>query len=348
MSDTLPKLPTFDRAYELANNRRRADWLIAGVIERGTFGMLFGDPGAGKSFLALAWSLAIANGLEWLGRPVQRGSVAYVAGEGHRGLGRRLAAWAKHNGTPLDTTPLYITSYSNFLDEENIEETIEELKRAPQPIALIVVDTLARVTPGMNEDRANEVGQFVEACDRLREEFNATVLVLHHSPHSDKSRAKGSIALKGAVDFEDGLMTTSEDGVIKLTRTKMKDGDPFPDVFMRFQPVELDDTTSAVLVECDAPSERSGKARKITLSANDRLFLLTLGTEPTDEAKVRTAFLERHPTGNRDSAAKGYVRARRRGLQRQWFIEDGKTLIPSAAAIMRDHKPDGQDGQHGQ
>lgn len=346
MSDRLPKLPTFDTAHELATKPRSANWLIHGVIPRGGVGLLFGDPGAGKSFLAQAWSAAVGSGLEWLGRAVQGGSVVYVAGEGYGGLGRRMAAWSQHTGAPLHTLPVYFCDYANFLDDENVEETIWEIERAPQPVALIVVDTMARATPGMNEDRASEVGKFVDACEQLRDKFGCTVLVLHHSPHSDKSRAKGSIALKGAVDFELGLLTTSEEGVVRLTCTKMKDGDPPSDIFLRFQPVDLGDgVTSAVLTECDAPAARSGKARKITLSANDKLFLMTLGTEPVDEAKVRAAFLQRHPSDNRDSAAKGYVRARRRGLQRQWFIEDGKTLIPSAADIMRDHRTDSTDIQ---
>jgi hypothetical protein len=346
MSDRLPRLSSYVTAQHLATKPRRADWLISTVMERGTLGLLFGDPGAGKSFLALSWSCAIATGLNWLGKPVQRGSVIYIAGEGFGGIGRRVKAWCVHHGASMDMVPLYVSEYGeNFSDAEQMADFTDNLKRAPQPIGLIVVDTLARATPGLNEDRASEMGAFVNVCDNLRMEFGCAVLVLHHSPHSDKGRAKGSIALKGAVDFEFGLMRTSEEGVVRLTCTKMKDGEPPPDTFLRFLPVDIGDgQTSAVLVECDPPSPRSGKGRKITLTANDKLFLMTLGSEPADEAAVRTAFLQRHPSGNRDSAAKGYLRARRRGLDRQWFIEDGKTLIPSAAAIMRD-RPDGQDGQ---
>jgi len=339
---------SFATAHELASNPRRADWLIAGAFERGSFGLLFGDPGSGKSFLALAWSCAIASGLGWLGRGVQAGSVVYVAGEGFAGLGRRLNAWSQHHASPLDATPLFVTrAPKNLIDPAHVAALLVELMALPQPIALVVVDTMARATPGMNEDRASEVGAFVAACDRIRSELRAAVLVLHHSPHSDKTRAKGSIALKGAVDFEAALTTTTEDGVVRLTCTKMKDGEPFAPIFLRFLSVGEGETTSAVLIECEAPPERSGKGRKFVLTANDKLFLLALGGEATEEAKVRASFLERHPSGNRESAAKGYLRARRRGLQREWFIADGQTLTPSAAAIMRD-RPDNQEGQQGQ
>ena len=320
---SLPRLATYDAAHDMVTKPRKVDWLIDGVLECGGFGLLFGDPATGKSFLALDWACRIATGIEWRGRPVQRGTVLYVCGEGFGGIGRRLRAWSQQTGTSLDGAPLYISRYGeNFLSDEMMEETVEEWRSAPSPIRLIVVDTMARATPGMNEDRANEIGKFVERCDDIRDTFpGAAILVLHHSPHSDKGRAKGSIALRGAVDFEAGLMTTSEEGVVKLTCTKLKDGEPFSDTFLRFQPIDLGNgITSAALVECEAPAPRSGKARKVKLSANDKLFLLALGIEPVDESKVRDAFLGRHPSGNRESAAKRYTRARRRGLQRGWFI----------------------------
>jgi RecA/RadA recombinase len=348
MSNCLPNLPTFSTAYQFATTPHKADWLIDGILPRGSLSMLFGDPGAGKTFLALDWSCAIAAGREWRGRAVQAGSVVYLAGEGFSGLGRRLAAWSAHHGQSLEGVPLYISRYAtNFLDPEDLSDTTEDLKGAPRPISLIVVDTMQRATPGMNEDRANEVGEFVSACDSLRSEFGAAVLILHHSGHREKNRAKGSIALKGAVDLEAGLMQTSQEGVVRLTCTKLKDGEPFDDIFMCVQSVDLGEgVTSAVLVEADATSERSGRPRRIALTANDKLFLLALGTERTEQARVREVFLQRHGSGARENRIKAYVRSRRRALQRGWFVEDGSVFIPSTAAILRDH-PDNVEGQEG-
>lgn len=343
---TLPHVSGFSTAKSMVSNQRKLDWLIDGVLERGVLGMLFGDPGAGKSFLALAWSCAIAGGQNWLGRAVQRGSVVYVAGEGRGGIGRRLEAWAKHNGASLEDLPLYISDYAfNFLDDEENDDLWRYLRLVPPPIALIVVDTLARATPGMNEDRANEMAAFVARCDDLKDTWGATVLVLHHSPHGDKTRAKGSIALKGAVDFEAALMRTSDDDVVKLVSTKVKDGEPFADIFLRFQSVDLGDgATSAVLSESEAPSNRSASGRKIRLTPNDKLFMLVLGTEPVDEATVRTGFLERFK-GTRETATKRYRSVRKRAAERGWFTEDAGRLFPATEGILAD-KTDGQDG-HG-
>ena len=37
-------------------------WLIAGILPEAGFSILFGEPGAGKTFIALDWALSIATG----------------------------------------------------------------------------------------------------------------------------------------------------------------------------------------------------------------------------------------------------------------------------------------------
>jgi len=298
-------------------------------------GMLFGDPGAGKSFLALAWSWAIASGHDWLRRPVQRGTVFYIAGEGHGGINRRMQAWAEHNGVPLADIRVYVSKYgTNFLDDDELNELIADMRSAPAPIVLVVIDTMARATPGMNEDRADEVGVFVQACDAIKTYFGATVLVLHHSGHRDKARAKGSISLRGAVDFEAGLMRTSNADIVRLTCTKLKDGEEFGDIHLRFESV----ASSAVLTECDAPTATARTARKAKLGPNDRLFMAALGTEPREESAIRADFIAGHPKGQGDPA-KNYRRARDRALRRGWFVElEDHRLSPSSEGVMKDNQ----------
>lgn len=343
---TLPKLATFATLGEMSVAARRPDYVLDGVIERGAMSLLFGDPASGKSLLALDWSCCIASGRSWLGRTVQQGTVIYIAGEGRGGIGRRGKAWSLRNDAPMEDLPVYVTKYgANFLDPEDVAEMKEEIRRAPPPVAIIVVDTLARATPGMNEDRANEVGAFVEVCDDLRDEFGAAVLVLHHSPHRDKSRAKGSVALKGAVDVELALKRTSREDIVKLVCTKLKDGEPLSDVFLRFQSVDLptpagERMTSAVLVQCDLTTERDGKARKSRQTPNDRLFAAALGTEPSPADTVRKRFIEAHG-GEMDNAAQNFGRARKRALRRGWFVEGPTGLTPIPEAMSRD----GANGQ---
>jgi RecA-family ATPase len=62
--------------------------------------VLYGDPAAGKSFLALDWGLSVATGVPALGHEVKKGEVVYIYGEGIRGLRQRAEARLKEHNLP--------------------------------------------------------------------------------------------------------------------------------------------------------------------------------------------------------------------------------------------------------
>lgn len=84
-------------------------FLIDETIETASLAMLFGAIGSGKSFTAIGWSCAVATGTPWFDREVKQGAVFYLAGEGHAGLSRRLAAWELHTGHSLEAAPLFVS-----------------------------------------------------------------------------------------------------------------------------------------------------------------------------------------------------------------------------------------------
>lgn len=88
---------------------RPPHWLLRGMLERDTFALIFGDPGCGKSFLAIDWACRVATGTPWRGQAVKGGPVVYVAGEGQQGFGRRIRAWSEHHGVSLAGVPLYLS-----------------------------------------------------------------------------------------------------------------------------------------------------------------------------------------------------------------------------------------------
>ena len=69
-------------------------YLIEGLIEQQSLCQMFGEPGSGKSFMAIDAACSIASGKNFHDRPVARGPVIYIAGEGRRGVVRRINAWA--------------------------------------------------------------------------------------------------------------------------------------------------------------------------------------------------------------------------------------------------------------
>ena len=215
---------------------RRPDWLLRGMLERDTFALIFGDPGCGKSFLAIDWACRIATGTAWRGHDVRPAPVVYVAGEGQQGFGRRIRAWGEHNSVTLTDAPLYVAPAVAIPDVSELTRLVLAVQPLPKPPALIVLDTLARCFGGGDENSTQDMSKFVSACDALRRHYGCTVLVVHHTGHADKNRARGAIALKAALDAEYRLV---KDDKLLLTATKMKDAEMPVPVAMELVTVEL-------------------------------------------------------------------------------------------------------------
>ena len=160
-------------------------WLLEPELQRDSITVLVGEPGIGKSFLALDWALQVA----------QTENVVYIAGEGASGYQQRIEAWAQYHKGKTDKLFIWIepVRVANIEDVARFALEIEPLKPA-----LIIVDTLARAALGMEENSARDMGLVDEALMGLKRRFNACVLVLHHAGKDGKYR--GSSALLGNPD----------------------------------------------------------------------------------------------------------------------------------------------------
>lgn len=203
-------------------------WIVEDYLEENSLSVVFGDPGSGKTFIALSLAASISTGRPWNSRNVKQGSVFYIAGEGFSGISRRLAAWSIYHECPLHDAPLFISERpAQFLDRENaklVAETINELAARHGYPRLIVIDTLARNFGDGDENRTEDMSTFISILDCLiRIPFNCCILIVHHTGHSDKERARGSIALKGAADSEYNIEKRND--TVTMTTTKMKDAE---------------------------------------------------------------------------------------------------------------------------
>lgn len=236
-----PRGPAFCRASELIANPRPLAWLIRGVLELDSFALMFADPGVGKTFLALDIAFSVACGTDWHGRRVYAGPVFYIAGEGGNGLGRRLRALELARGREIGAAPLFVSTVpASLTDAEGAGDALAAVDAMVQhhgKPSLIVLDTVARNFGGGDENSTRDMTAFVAACDRIRESTGACVLLVHHSGHGDKSRARGSTALKGALDWEYSL--SKDAGTLQLECTKAKDAEPPPPMSFRLTPVDL-------------------------------------------------------------------------------------------------------------
>jgi len=200
-------------------------WLVDGVLAANTLAVLYGRPGAAKTFLALDWALSVASGAWWSGREVLGGDVLYLAAEGVSGLGRRVAAWQQARNVVEVPGIQWLGAAVNLLDEAQTQALVR-LVDDTQPV-LVVIDTLARSMVGGDENSARDVGLAIEAADRIRQAARTAVLLVHHSG-KDGLSPRGSSALEGAADT---IVEARADGDrVTLRCVKAKDAEPFDDI----------------------------------------------------------------------------------------------------------------------
>lgn len=257
-------------------------WLWEGLIPVGALAALIGPPGAGKSFIALDLAASVAVGRSALGRPALAGTALYVAAEGTAGLPQRLAAWKHAHGHVGRSIPVhFITQGVNLFaagDDAQLIAACHQITRPDRPVRLVILDTLARVMPGGEENSAKDVGLVIEHAERIRRATGATVLIVHHTAKaSDQER--GSSALRGAMDTILLLKTDDPDaaaGAKLLVTDKQKDAAPAETIVFTLDPVAAD-TAHGRVTSCrvslsavrwtDAPDDTNAPLTRTQLDA---------------------------------------------------------------------------------
>ena len=209
------------------------EWLIDRVIPKKGFVALYGPPGSFKSFIALDIAASIARSAEWFGHeatPTDNGAVIYIAGEGHGGIGARIKACRIHHqieaGTPIYFLRHQVNLRSSEDDFSSLIFAIRDLVLAlGVKVDLIVIDTLARAFGGGNENSSEDMGAFISACGHLQGEFQAALMVIHHSGKDAAKGLRGHSSLLGAVDTELELLRFEGQQKGILTVSKQKDGE---------------------------------------------------------------------------------------------------------------------------
>jgi hypothetical protein len=209
----------------LAETIPPTEWLLAPWLEAKTIAAMVAPPNLGKTLLAF-----------WIATQVAAAGhrVAIIEEEGgRRGFQRRIDRAIRACGGGEERIDYAFKPRLSLMRPADIDAMCRELVG----YALVVIDSLARVITGVDENDTREMGQVVDALDRVREGTGASALSLHHTGKSKwkpgevprLEDGRGSSALAAGLDTVLALAPVEgrEPGIVKfeLHVTKQRDED---------------------------------------------------------------------------------------------------------------------------
>jgi archaellum biogenesis ATPase FlaH len=242
------------------------DCLIKNWLSESAISVIYGDSNCGKSFFALDLAYHVAAGHGWFDQKVKAGSVLYVAAEGGRGFGKRIAA------VKLQKPDLHAAGSQNLnllplqVDLHGADDASAIINQAePSQYRLVVVDTLAMSIGEGSENDGRDMGMFISNIMRLKAYFNCHILIVHHTGKDRSKGARGHSSLRAALDTEIELKA---DGLVRVASvTKQRDMESGKKVAFTLEVVELgldedlDAVTSCVVSPADVPDSMAKKKR---------------------------------------------------------------------------------------
>ncbi len=189
-----------------AGTRPKIPFIFDGILPGKSFGIAYGPPENGKTWLLIDICMRIALGWTLAGEAVLKPrDVVFFAGEGFEELVHdRCDAWCDYHGVPRRPPHFFLLeNFPNITSEDEIDEAVAEIRKRAPDVAMILVDTYARAMAeaGLSENDPLEVMTFVRQMEVLKRGFECTVLAIHHSGKDIDRGSRGSNSLIAAADF---------------------------------------------------------------------------------------------------------------------------------------------------
>ena len=204
-------------------------FLVERLLNLDSEAWLIGPPGSKKSFVMLDMACHVADGKPWQGLDTACAEVIIIAAEGASGMRNRVEAWTREHGALPDNVHV-LPRPVQASDVKAWAVLVEASKRLIGPRdGFVVVDTQARVTVGLKENDATDMGFYVAAVGALRRATGACVLTVHHTGRNGGD-ARGSSAIDGAQDTELKVVKkTALTGELRVEKQKdLEEIEPMP------------------------------------------------------------------------------------------------------------------------
>ena len=256
-------------------------FIISGLLVKSSISLVTAKHRHFKSFIALDMALNIATGRNFHGLQTMCGPAVYVAAEGSAGIKKRAMAWLAYHDIETPTNFHVLNAPLQITDPVTRQRFADEIK-AIKP-AIIVLDTLARCTVGLDENSTGDMGQFADAIGALAQATAAHVMVIHHNNKLGDYR--GSSSLPAAVDTH--LSLERKNDTVCITVEKQKDFEEIMPILLEAQTVTINNgrDNSLAFRKID-----TGNAGRFALSEMDERILKALAENFDESGATWTAW----------------------------------------------------------
>ncbi|MGF6481932.1 AAA family ATPase [Paraburkholderia sp. JPY419] len=213
-----------ERLDQIAQRAVTQRWFVRGVVPDESVIALFGASGSGKTFLGLDLGLAIAcKAHYWFGHGVDPAPILLLALEGEGGLQKRVQAWHTYSGEnyPLNFRVLRGQPF-DLRSPADMQALIERAHADGMLDGLVMIDTLNRATPALDENSGAEMSVLIQNCAEIRRQLGGSVLLICHSGKDSSKGIRGHSSLIASLDAAIEVVR-NEDGTRQWRMVKAKD-----------------------------------------------------------------------------------------------------------------------------
>jgi hypothetical protein len=269
-------------------NRAPRSWLAKNLIPETGSGLLAGQWGTAKTFVALDLSAACITQTPFAGREMARkGGVLFIAAEGASEIPIRLQGLVDHKLAPMKlaaaaagnpiNTDLEALPFGWVEECPNLKEGFDRLVAASQsaashieeqfglPLALIIVDTLNAAANFKDGNDAAE-GQFImNRLNELSRKTGAFVIAVDHFGKAVETGTRGTSAKEAAADMVLALLAERDTaGTISNTRMavrKLRGGSTGAETPFDLQVVDIGEGETTCIIDW---KQRAQEGRRAT------------------------------------------------------------------------------------
>jgi hypothetical protein len=205
------------------------EYAIDDWVPVGTYTVIYGEPGIGKTFALLGMSRAVRRGTRWQNNKTTKGGVLFYQGEGLRQFQDRIAAWDDRYPLRRDQSMAPVGYTERVVDLTQprgvaaIIRTVYQFeKQHSTKVRLLVIDPLVEFMTG------EENGEGMERASRglraLAKLLDVGVVVGHHT-NASGDRERGAAFLRMRAGAHIRMEPLDETSQIGLLQHKQRNGD---------------------------------------------------------------------------------------------------------------------------